>query len=188
MSAPLIISSFITLDGVMEAPGGELGHPHTGWVVPYEDGAQIEYKFGEVKEAGSLLIGRLTYDSFASAWPGYKGAFADRMNAMPKYVPSTTLRDPAWNNTTVIRGNVGDAIRQLKARETKPVLVTGSRRLTHWLIRERLVDEIRLTIFPVILGSGDRFWPTLAEPLRLTPGTTTRLPSGVIIQSYLAPQ
>ena len=130
----LIVSEFVTLDGVMEAPGGEPGHPHTGWVFLFQNEEQIQYKFEEVVEAESLLIGRVTYESFAGAWPNYEGAFADRMNAMPKHVVSTTLESPAWHNTEVITGDVAAAVTLLKAQDGGPILVAGSRTLVHTLM------------------------------------------------------
>src|SRR4029079_16900869 len=98
----LIVTEFVSLDGVMEAPGGEPTHPHTGWTIPYHGPEQMEYKFQEMLDAEVHLIGRVTYESFAGAWPTYEGPFADRMNSMPKVVVSATLTDPAWNNTTVL--------------------------------------------------------------------------------------
>src|SRR5687768_12297009 len=103
----LIVSTMVTLDGVMEAPGGEPTHPHTGWVVDYADAEYIEHNFRGVVEAESQLIGRVTYESFAGAWPERTGEFADRMNSMPKYVVSSTLPEPLeWNNSTLLKGEV----------------------------------------------------------------------------------
>ena len=99
----LIVSEFVTLDGVMEAPGGEEGHPHSGWVFDFVSPEQEQYKLDEVMEAEALLLGRVTYEGFAGAWPERGGPFADKMNGMAKYVVSTTLEDPAWDNTTVLR-------------------------------------------------------------------------------------
>jgi dihydrofolate reductase len=166
----LILSEFVTLDGVVEAPGGEPGHPHTGWVFDYHTPDQIQYKFEEVREAGSLLIGRVTYESFAGAWPTYTGEFADRMNTMPKHVVSATLRDPEWTNTSVIAGDVVAEIARLKAGDGGPILVAGSITLAHTLIEHGLVDEYRLLVFPVILGSGRRLFPETPHKtvLRLT--------------------
>jgi len=99
----IIVSSFLTLDGVMEAPGGEPGHPHTGWAAGYMGEEEVAHKFAEAREAGALLLGRLTYESLAEGWSAGSGPFAERMNAMPKYVASGTLRAPAWTNTTVLQ-------------------------------------------------------------------------------------
>ena len=116
----LIVTEFVSLDGVMEAPGGEPTHPHTGWTIPYHGPEQIEYKFQEMLDAEVHLIGRVTYESFAGAWPTYEGPFADRMNSMPKVVVSSTLTDPAWNNTTVLAGRRwSTASRALKERRRR---------------------------------------------------------------------
>jgi dihydrofolate reductase len=156
----LIVSEFVTLDGVMEAPGGEPSHPHTGWTIPFHGDEQMAYKFAEVVEAGVLLVGRTTYESFAGAWPTYKGEFADRMNGMPKVVVSTTLAGPEWNNTTVLDGSdlVG-GVAALKEQEGDPVLVQGSASLVHALLDHDLVDELRLQVFPVSIGGGVRVFP-----------------------------
>ncbi|WP_028921402.1 dihydrofolate reductase family protein [Pseudonocardia acaciae] len=155
----LIVSAFVTLDGVMEAPGGEPGHPHTDWVRDYEDAEQIDHKMHEMLAAELLLIGRVTYESFAGAWPTYTGEFADRMNGMPKYVVSSTLTDPAWNNTTVLRGDVVKEVAALKADGDGQIVVQGSTTLVHALLENDLVDELRLMVFPVTVGFGARVFP-----------------------------
>ena len=155
----IVVSEFVTLDGVMESPGGEPGHPHTGWVFEFAGPEQLQYKFDEVIEAESLLIGRVTYESFAGSWPERSGDFADKMNAMPKHVVSTTLENPTWNNSAVIERDVAARIGQLKEREGGPILVAGSRTLVHSLLQHGLVDELRLMIFPVLVGSGRRLFP-----------------------------
>ena len=119
----IIVSEFVTLDGVMEAPGGEPGHPHTGWVFDFIGDEQIQYKLQETLEAESLLIGRVTYESFAGAWPKRSGDFADKLNAMPKHVVSTTLRNPEWHNTIVISRDVVDNITRLKQRVVDDLVV-----------------------------------------------------------------
>jgi dihydrofolate reductase len=182
----LILSELVTLDGVMEAPGGEPGHPHTGWAAGYMGAEEVAYKLGEVREAGALLLGRVTYESFAGAWPERTGEFADRMNAMPKHVVSATLRDPAWNNTAVIGGDVAREVARLKRATGGPILVNGSRMLAHALIALGLVDELRLTIFPVILGSGRRLFPETPGKTELRLADTRRFASGVVVNTYHA--
>src|SRR5688572_6358539 len=137
----ILVSEFVTLDGVMEAPGGEPGHPHSGWVFDFIGEEQLQYKLEETLEAESLLIGRVTYESFAGAWPERSGEFADKMNAMPKHVVSTTLQNPEWHNSTVISSDVVGEITRLKQREGGPILVAGSRTLVHTLMEHNLVDE-----------------------------------------------
>ncbi|MDP9189904.1 MAG: dihydrofolate reductase family protein, partial [Actinomycetota bacterium] len=130
----IVVTEFASLDGVMEAPGGE-DFKYPGWSFEFdrgEDGNQ--FKLDEAMGAEALLLGRRTYESFAGAWPAREGEFADKMNTMPKYVVSSTLRDPEWENTTVIGVDVPAAVAELKAREGGPILVAGSRTLVHALM------------------------------------------------------
>jgi dihydrofolate reductase len=151
----IIVTEFVTLDGVMEAPGGEPTHPHSGWVGEYFEGDPGigETKGREVFEADAHLLGRVTYESFAGAWPSYEGEMADRMNSFPKHVVSTTLRDPEWTNTHVVPDL--DAVERLEGS----LLVAGSCRLVHSLLARELVDEMRLMVFPVSIGAGLRVFP-----------------------------
>ena len=180
----LIVSEFVTLDGVMEAPGGEPTHPHTGWVMDFPSPEQERYKLEETLAADILLIGRTTYESFAGAWPTYAGEFADKMNSMPKCVVSSTLRDPEWDNTTVLRGDVAEEVAALKAQDGGPILVAGSTTLVHTLLEKDLVDELRLMVFPVTIGGGLRVFPetTRKAAWRLVDSQT--FPSTVKVDSY----
>lgn len=181
----LIVSEFVSIDGVMEAPGGEPGYPHSGWVFDFMGEEQLRYKLDETLEAESLLIGRVTYESFAGAWPQRKGEFADKMNAMPKHVASRTLKNPEWNNTTVIGGNVVTEIAKLRQGTGGPILVGGSRMLVHTLLGEDLIDELRVMIFPVILGSGRRLFPESPRKIVLKSADTQKFASGVVVNTYL---
>jgi dihydrofolate reductase len=180
----LIVSEFVTLDGVMEAPGGEEGHPHTGWVFDYVSPAQEQYKLDEVMDAEALLLGRVTYEGFAAAWPQRSGEFADKMNNMPKHVASTTLDELDWSNSELIEGDVAEGVGKLKERDGGALLVAGSCTLVQTLIENRLVDEYRLMIFPVVLGSGRRLFPERPEKLPLELVDTQAFGSGVIVNSY----
>ncbi|MCU1428247.1 MAG: bifunctional deaminase-reductase domain protein [Actinomycetia bacterium] len=180
----LIVSEFVTLDGVMEAPGGETTHPNTGWVFDYEDEDQIKNKFDEVLAAEILLIGRVTYESFAGAWPTYTGEFADRMNGMPKVVVSSTLTEPAWNNTTVIRGDVVNEVTGLKGQDGGPILVAGSGTLVHTLLDNDLVDELRLMVFPVTIGAGLRVFPDTIKKTAWKMIDTLTFASGARLDTY----
>jgi dihydrofolate reductase len=180
----IIVSEFVTLDGVMEAPGGEPGHPHTGWVFDFQGDEQIQHNYEEVLEAEALLIGRVTYESFAGAWPHYEGEFADRMNAMPKHVVSTTLRNPEWNNAHVISGDVIAGITQLKQQAGGPLLVAGSLKLVQTLMAHDLIDEYRLKIFPVVLGSGRRLFPESPDKTVLRLADIRAFDSGVVEYTY----
>ena len=178
----LIVSEFVTLDGVMEAPGGEEGHPHSGWVFDFVSPEQERYKLDEVMEAGALLLGRVTYEGFAGAWPGRGGPFADKMNGMPKHVVSTTLENPEWNNTSVM--NDVKEVAGLKEQDGGPILVAGSRTLVHGLMEHGFVDEYRLMVFPVVLGSGARLFPETPDKTPLKLAGTRAFDSGVVVQSY----
>ena len=180
----IIVSEFVTLDGVMEAPGGEPGHPHSGWVIEHMSPEQLDYKLAEVLEAQSLLIGRVTYASFAGAWPARTGEFAEKMNAMPKHVVSATLRNPEWNNASVIRGDVAREVARLKQPDGGPILVAGSRTLVHALMQHDLVDEYRLMVFPVVLGSGRRLFPETQDKTLLRLLDTRTFGSGVVVHTY----
>jgi dihydrofolate reductase len=155
----LVVSEFVTLDGVMEDPGGAEGFDRGGWAFQFERGPEGDkFKLDEVLASEALLLGRVTYEGFAAAWPSRTGDFADKFNTMPKFVVSTTLENPEWNNTTVIGGDVAAEVARLKERFTGDVLVNGSAQLVDTLVRNGLVDEYRLMVFPVVLGSGKRLF------------------------------
>jgi dihydrofolate reductase len=181
----LIVTEFASLDGVMEAPGGEPGFQHSGWVFDHQSDEQMQYKLDETMEAEALLIGRVTYEGFSAAWPERDGPFADKMNAMAKYVVSSTLKNPEWNNTTVLDGDLAEQVAKLKEGDGGPILVAGSRTLVHALYDHGLVDEYRLMVFPVILGSGRRVFPDDAADKTLLELTDTQsFSSGVTVQTY----
>jgi dihydrofolate reductase len=180
----LFVSEFISLDGVVEAPGGEPTHPQAGWTMAYNSPENMEYKLAEVHEAESLLIGRRTYETFAGAWPTRDGEFADKMNAMPKYVVSSTLQSPEWNNTTVLSGDWAAAVEKLKAADAGPIMVAGSATLVRELLERDLVDELRLMVFPVMIGGGLRFFPDAREKLAFELADTKAYSSGVMLNRY----
>lgn len=152
----IVVTEFISLDGVVEAPGGE-DFKHRNWSFAFDRGEDGDrFKLDEALEAEALLIGRRTYESFAGAWPQYQGPLADKYNSMPKYVVSSTLTDPGWNNTRVISGDVVREVSKLKNEVEGDIQVPGSIRLVQELIENDLVDEIHLMTFPVILGAGRR--------------------------------
>jgi len=183
---PLIVTEFVTLDGVMEAPGGEPGHPHSGWVMDFMGDEQLEYKFNEILEADVQLIGRVTYESFAGAWPQRQGPFAEKMNSMPKYVVTSTLADEdlEWSNSRAIGGPVAQAVEDLRQAEGGPILVAGSRTLVQALLADDLVDELRLMVFPVVLGSGDRLFPESPQKKPLELVDTKTFSTGVQVNAY----
>jgi dihydrofolate reductase len=181
----LIVTEFVTLDGVMEAPGGEPSHPHSGWVFDFIGPEQEEYKLNEALEAGSHLLGRVTYEGFAAAWPQRSGEFADHINSMPKYVVSSTLSEPLeWSNSTLIRGDLADEVTKLKKREEEPILVAGSCTLVQALIEQDLVDELRLMVFPVMIGSGKRAFPESGQKKSFKLADRRAFESGVLVNTY----
>jgi dihydrofolate reductase len=155
----IVVSEFVTLDGVLEDPGGAEKFEHGGWAFKFQRGPEGDkFKMDEILTSDAFLLGRVTYEGFASAWPSRTGEFADMMNNTPKYVVSTTLKNPAWKNTTVINGNVVEEISKLKAMPGRDILVAGSARLVSTLLEHDLIDELRLMMFPIILGKGKRLF------------------------------
>jgi dihydrofolate reductase len=155
----VVVSEFVTLDGVMEDPGGSENTERGGWAFQFQRGPQGDkFKWDELMSAEALLLGRKTYEGFAAAWPGRDGEFADKMNGMQKYVVSRTLDHPAWNNTAVLRGNLSGEISMIKAMDGMDILVAGSAMLVHTLMEHDLVDEYRLMVYPIVLGKGKRLF------------------------------
>jgi dihydrofolate reductase len=166
----IVVTEFMSLDGVVEAPGGGEDFKHGGWSFEISRGDEGDkFKLDETLSSEALLLGRVTYEGFAAAWPTRDGEFADKFNTMPKYVVSTTLEDPEWNNTTVLKGDVADEVGKLKQKQDGDIVVHGSPRLVQTLIEHDLVDEFRLMVFPVVLGSGKRLFGETSDkkPLRL---------------------
>ena len=152
----IIVTEFVSLDGVMEDPGGSESFEHGGWSFEISRGDEGDkFKLDEAMSADALLLGRVTYEGFAAAWPSREGDFADKFNTMPKYVVSSTLSDPEWSNSTVIGT---DDLAKLKDDEDGVILVNGSRRLVDELVEQGLVDEFRLMVFPVVLGKGKQLF------------------------------
>src|SRR5215208_4657289 len=156
----VIVSEFVTLDGVFEDPGGSEEFEHGGWAFRFDRGPEgDQFKLDEVMAADALLLGRTTYEGFAEAWPSRTGEFADKFNGMAKYVVSSTLTDPSWNNTTVIRPEeLATEVGRLREEPGGDVLVNGSASLVGALMDHDLVDEYRLMVFPVVLGGGKRLF------------------------------
>ncbi len=155
----IVVTEFISLDGVVEDPGGSENFKYGGWsfaISSGDDGGA--FKLEETRASDALLLGRVTYEGFAEAWPSRDGEFADLFNSMPKYVVSSTLASAEWNNSTVLRGDLAEEVATLKQRHDRDVVVHGSVRLVQALIEHDLVDELRLMLFPVVLGSGLRLF------------------------------
>lgn len=183
----IIVSEFVTADGVIEAPGGnEPQFPLGGWAFRFEQGADGErFKLDEVMSAGALLLGRTTYEGLARAWPTFPpdpAGFTERMNTMTKYVVSTTLESPTWKNTTVIGI---DDVAQLKQQSGGDLLINGSGRLVQGLTDRRLVDEYRLMIFPIVLGAGKTLFANIREPAAMRVSDVRRIGSdGIVLVTY----
>jgi dihydrofolate reductase len=182
----LVVTEFVSIDGVFEDPGGAEGYEHGGWTFEYDRGEEgNKFKLDELMEAEVQLLGRITYEGFAAAWPSREGEFADKINSAPKYVVSNTLKDPQWQNTTVISGDVVGEIAELKERTEGPILVAGSGTLVGTLLGAGLVDELRLMVFPTVLGRGKRLFPDGIDRLKLKLAESRQLgPDGVQVQVY----
>jgi dihydrofolate reductase len=181
----IVITEFVSLDGVMEDPGGAEDYKHGGWTFAVdrgEDGDKFKGDEGEAAEA--LLLGRKTYEGFAAAWPSMQGEYADKFNTMPKYVVSSTLSDPQWTNSTVLDGDFVAEISKLKDSLDGDIVVHGSAQLAQALIEHDLADELRLMVFPVVLGSGKRLFAAASDkrPLRLADSKTVG--DGIAVLTY----
>jgi dihydrofolate reductase len=181
----IVVTEFISLDGVVEAPGGGEEFKHGGWSLEIDRGDEgNQFKLDETMSSEALLLGRVTYEGFASSWPSREGEFADKFNTMPKYVVSSTLESPDWNNTTVLKGDVVEEVAKLKQDQSGEIVVHGSPRLVQALLDKDLVDEVRLMVFPVVLGSGKRLFGETSDkkPLRLVDSKVVG--DGVAIMVY----
>lgn len=181
----IVVSEFVSIDGVMEDPGGSEGTKHGGWTFKFNRGAEGDrYKLDEAHAVSGLLLGRRTYEGFAAAWPSMEGEFADRFNSMPKYVVSSTLNSPSWSNTTVLSGPVAESVARLRAEADGDLLVNGSARLVSDLVDHDLVDELRLMVFPVVLGQGKRLFESISDAHRFVLAATTTVGEGVLILTF----
>jgi dihydrofolate reductase len=181
----IVVTEFVSLDGVAEDPGGAEDYRHGGWAFAYSRGDEGDaFKLEETRATAALLLGRVTYQGFADAWPSRDGEFADLFNGLPKYVVSGTLRDPSWQNTTVLAGDPVAEVRELRDRVDGDLVVHGSVRLAQTLLAGDLVDELRLMVFPVVLGEGKRLFGDLDDKrgLRLTDSNVVG--DGVLILTY----
>jgi dihydrofolate reductase len=181
----IVVTEFVSLDGVVEDPGGAEDFKYGGWSFEFSRGDEGDnFKLEETRESEALLLGRVTYEGFADSWPSRTGEFADKFNNMPKYVVSSTLGEPEWNNTTVLKGDPVDAVAALKRDVHGNLVVHGSAQLVQLLLEHDLVDEIRLMMFPVVLGAGKTLFGSTSDkkPLRLIESRTVG--DGVAILIY----
>ncbi len=181
----IVVTEFVSMDGVMEDPGGAESFRYGGWTFEIERGDEGDkFKLDETLSSEALLLGRVTYEGFAAAWPSREGEFADKFNTMPKYVVSSTLEESEWNNSTVLKGDVAQEVAKLKQEHDGDIVVHGSAQLVQALVEHDLVDELRLMVFPVVLGSGKRLFGETSDkkPLRLVDSKTVG--DGVVILIY----
>jgi dihydrofolate reductase len=181
----IVVTEFVSLDGVLEDPGGSENFKYGGWSFEISRGEEGDrFKLDETMATDALLLGRRTYEGFAAAWPSREGEFADKFNSMPKYVVSSTLTDPEWNNSTVLKGDLNEEIPRLRAEHPGDIVVHGSAQLVQGLLEDELVDELRLMVYPVVLGSGKRLFgeTTNKKPLELVDSKVVG--DGVTILTY----
>ena len=180
----IVVTEFVSLDGVMEDPGGAEGFKYGGWTFEIPRGEGDRFKLDETMASDALLLGRVTYEGFATAWPSREGEFADKFNQMPKYVVSSTLGEPEWENSTVLRGDLAEEVEQVKARHDGDVVVHGSAQLAQALLERDLVDELRLMVFPVVLGTGKRLFGATSDKKGLRLASSEIVGDGVAILVY----
>jgi dihydrofolate reductase len=182
--ATIAVTEFISLDGVVEDPGGSEDYKYGGWTFEIDRGDGMTFKLEETMASDALLLGRVTYEGFAEAWPSRDGEFADKFNSMPKYVVSSTLEKADWNNSTVLGGDVVDAVSKLKAGTDGEIVVHGSVQLAQTLLEHDLVDELRLMLFPVVLGQGKRLFGETSDKKTLQLAESRNVGDGVLILIY----
>jgi dihydrofolate reductase len=183
----IVVTEFVSLDGVIEAPGGGEDYKHAGWTFEIDRGEEGDkFKLDELVEAEAQLLGRVTYEGFAAAWPTIEddAGFAEKMNSMPKYVVSSTLREASWDNSTILRGNLADEVAKLHREIDGVILVAGSAQLVQGLLQHDLVDELRLMVFPVLLGEGKRLFGEVIEKKPLNLVNSKTLGAGIALLTY----
>jgi dihydrofolate reductase len=184
----IVVTEFVSLDGVMEAPGGGEDYKHGGWTFEISRGEEGDkFKLDETMASEALLLGRRTYEGFAAAWPSREGEFADKFNSMPKYVVSSSLKDPDWSNTTVLDGELADDVARLKEQHDGDIVVHGSAQLVQALLENDLVDELRLMVFPVVLGTGKTLFGETSDKKTLQLRDSKIVGDGVAILVYERP-
>jgi dihydrofolate reductase len=181
----IVVTEFLSLDGVMEDPGGAESFKYGGWSFDFNRGEEGDrFKYEETMNSDALLLGRVTYEGFAEAWPQRDGEFADRFNHMRHYVVSSTLKDPSWPNTTVLDGDLREAVEKIKAEHERDVVVHGSGQLAQALLADDLVDALHLMVFPVVLGEGKRLFGPMSDRRKLSLTESKVVGDGVQILVY----
>jgi dihydrofolate reductase len=181
----IVVSDNVSLDGVIQDPAGDEGFRLGGWVGLIKDSPQLNrLALDEALGAEALLLGRRSYEWFAARWPSRSGELADRLNSLPKYVVSSTLQDPDWNNSTVLKGDVLHEVSKLKQELNGEIVVPASFQLVRTLIEHDLVDELRLKIFPVVLGAGERLFGETSDKKRMRLVETQTVADGIAFLTY----
>ena len=181
----IVVTEFVSLDGIIEAPGGGEDFRHAGWTFQINRGDEGDkFKLDETRSSDALLLGRVTYEGFAKAWPSRKGEFADKFNSIPKYVVSSTLENTEWDNSTVITGDLTKAVASLKQKHDGDIVVHGSARLVQALVEKDLVDEYRVMLFPVVIGTGKRLFGETRDKKSLRLVDSRVVGDGVVILRY----
>ncbi len=181
----IVVTEYISIDGVIEAPGGVEDYEHVNWALEFERGEEGQkFKDDETFGSEALLLGRTTYDGFALAWPTMEGELADKINSMPKYVVSRTLTNPDWSNTTVLRGDVIEEATALKQKIDGDIVVHGSAQLARALFAASLVDELHLMVYPLVLGSGKRLFDGNGKKTRMPLREAKTVGDGITILTY----
>lgn len=182
----IVATEYVSLDGVVQAPGGFEDFKHAGWVFEFDRGPEGEkFKLDETLDSEALLMGRLTYEIFAASWPSMEGEFADKFNAMPKYVVSSTLEKPlSWNNSTVLEGDPLEEIKKLRQRLDGDIVIHGGPQLVQMLLEHDLIDEMRVMLYPVVLGTGKRLFGETSDKKRLRLTDSKSVGDGIAILVY----
>jgi dihydrofolate reductase len=187
----IVVTEFVSLDGVFEDPGGASKFKYGGWSFKFNRGADgDQFKLDELRAADAQLLGRVTYEGFAAAWPDMEhttGEFGSKMNAMPKYVVSKTLTSADWTNSTILSGDLVEDVTALKGRYEGDILVAGSGMLVRGLLAHGLVDELRLMVFPTVIGAGERLLGDAEHPIALTSASARTVGDDVVILTYRKP-
>ena len=181
----IVVTEFVSIDGVMQDPGGDSNFKHAGWTFEIRQGQEgADFKLDETRKSEALLLGRVTYQGFAKAWPSIEGEFGDKFNSMPKYVISSTLDKADWTNSTVLKGDVVKEVMKLKQNVEGDIVVHGSAQLVQTLLEHDLVDEMRLMVYPVVLGTGKRLFGETSDkkPMRLVDSKT--LGDGITLLTF----
>jgi dihydrofolate reductase len=183
--ARIVVTEFVSLDGVVEDPGGSESFKYGGWSFEFDRGPEGDaFKVEETRNSQALLLGRVTYEGFAEAWPSREGEFADMFNSMPKYVVSSTLQAPEWTNSSVLEGDLVEEVEKLRERPDGDIVVHGSVQLAQALIAKDLVDELRLMVFPVVLGTGKRLFGDPGEKKKWKLADSKVVGDDVLVLTY----